>query len=157
MRNARLLKHSTNAQPSRFDDDVVSALEEVGILLGYLGREPDARLQSCFADTNKSDSVAKFPVKPPTTSYADFLNRISELQSSVRHSGNVSHAAELETDPLTDKAFILWARDFLSALSAPATADSIRITTGYMKFRFTGCKKGGWILLINPPLKPRSR
>jgi hypothetical protein len=119
-----------------FDEELLFALRDIGALLEYLGREPDARLQSCFGDTNVLKGKGKLGIRPPSKTYLEFLNRVSAIQSRINSSGFFSHEECPRADALTDAAFILWTRDFLSALSAPATPDSIRITNGYMKYRF---------------------
>jgi hypothetical protein len=122
---------------SLFNDEPLLALSDIGVLLEYLGREPDARLQGCFSDTRQSKGQANVIVKPPSKTYTEFLNRIYTIQAQYDSRGKFEDHRS-DAVELIDKAFVFWARDFLSALSAPATADSIRITNSYMNQRFDG-------------------
>ena len=63
---------------------------------------------------------------PPCASYADFQTRLTRIRISAGPSGNP------EIDDLT---FLRWSKDFLSAVAAPATIESISITREYMKAR----------------------
>ena len=139
---------------NRFDIEVECALSDISVLLDYLGKQPNAKLQSCFQISSKppdGTSVAITPsgatsspggITPPANTYFEFLNRISLIQSKFADTGNIREGDNQDKNQLTNVAFVLWTRDFLSALAAPATAGSIRITNAYMEQRFTKSKNG---------------
>jgi hypothetical protein len=119
-----------------FMQELISALSDIGILLEFLGREPDARLQSFFKKARKLNEQSDIQTEPPSKTYSAFLNRISMIQAEYDEKGKISEEGPVGPNGLTNAAFVLWTRDFLSALAAPSTADSIRITNEYMKHRF---------------------
>lgn len=116
------------------------ALQDVSILLQYLGELPDARLLGYFKDTQTklTDTGARRSV-PPCDDYATFLRRVFQIAAAFQ-----TGRTELlpEEDPPryvggggSAVAFVYWSRDFLSAVSAPATAESIRITHDFLVCR----------------------
>jgi hypothetical protein len=66
---------------AQFGDELILALRDIGVLLEYFGREPDARLQGCFSDTRQSKGQVNVLVKPPSKTYSEFLNRIYKIQT----------------------------------------------------------------------------
>jgi hypothetical protein len=117
--------------------DINRALHDISVLLEYLGKIPDARLLSYFKDTQ--DQVGEVAVKrtaPPCSSYTEFLNLIFQISSAFQ-TGRPDLLPTLPTPsdhqaPLSATGFVYWSRDFLSAVAAPATADSIRLTHDYI-------------------------
>jgi hypothetical protein len=114
---------------------------DVSVLLEFLGQRADSLLQSHFDDT-RGDLAA--PVNrlasPPCKSYKSFLNRLAVI--GVRQSGLQAHdqddamsVAPAGGDGLSDKAFLSFSRDFLAAVAAPATVESIRVTRAYVEAR----------------------
>jgi len=99
------------------------------VLLKHLQRQSDNRLQAHFDDTHLPEVRPLRLATPPCASYADFQTRltcISETGVSATRSGKP------EIDDLT---FLRWSKDFLSAVAAPATVESILITREYMEAR----------------------
>lgn len=97
-------------------------VEYIFVLLNYLQRQNDNRLQAHFEDTRLPEVRPVRLAMPPCASYADFqtrLTRIREKGISGERSGNP------EIDDLT---FLRWSKDFLSAVAAPATIETISIT-----------------------------
>jgi len=104
-------------------------VEYIFVLLNYLQRQNDNRLQAHFEDTRLPEVRPVRLAMPPCASYADFqtrLTRIREKGISGERSGNP------EIDDLT---FLRWSKDFLSAVAAPATIETISITQEYMRAR----------------------
>ena len=102
------------------------------VLLKHLQRQSDNRLQAHFDDTHLPEVRPLRLATPPCASYADFQTRltcISETGVSATRSGKP------EIDDLT---FLRWSKDFLSAVAAPATVESILITREYDYARVYG-------------------
>jgi hypothetical protein len=116
--------------------DINRALQDISVLLDYLGTLPDGRLLSYFEDTQSrvADSAAKHTV-PPCAGYSEFLSLIFKIGSAFQ-TGRPDLLPELPAPPhglpLSAEAFLFWSRDFLAAVAAPATADSIRLTHDYI-------------------------
>ncbi|MBV8522675.1 MAG: hypothetical protein JOY71_11225 [Acetobacteraceae bacterium] len=102
-------------------------LWEISVLLGYLGRQSNNRLQAQFEDTRSklSSHLGQIGV-PPETSYGAFNKKLSEA------SCNLEAGKDLTPDEVS---FLEWARDFLAAVAAPATVESIEITRNYTEIR----------------------
>ncbi|MBV9251747.1 MAG: hypothetical protein JO227_21210 [Acetobacteraceae bacterium] len=101
----------------------------------YLGKLPDARLMAYFEDTHNriADGVTR-PAIPPCASYAAFLTHLSDISAAFQ-AGRVPEPLPPGRDgspPLAPEAFIYWTRDFLAAIAAPATAESILLTENYV-------------------------
>lgn len=135
----------SGTEPGRepfFTKEIDAALRDTVVLLQFLGRASDGRLQSHFQDTR--DQVAGTSSKkttPPCKSYFEFLNRLSAIHGRFRKAEGQKDQDWLfelpkEGDPaLSDCAFVLWSRDFLAGVAAPATADTVRLTAAYMERR----------------------
>lgn len=137
--------------------EVNRALQDISLLLNYLGELPEARLLSYFGDTQNriSDGPSKKTV-PPCASYPEFLNRLHEIASAFqtgRFTPQLAPAAEGQA-PVSAVAFVYWSRDFLSAVAAPATAQSIRVTHEYILQRARSCAGFGWLRGMRQPPKP---
>ncbi len=65
--------------------DINRALQDVSLLLEYLGALPEGRLLSFFEDTqrNLSASATKTTV-PPCASYPEFLNRLADISRAFQ-------------------------------------------------------------------------
>ena len=117
--------------------DIDRALHDISALLEYLGTAPDGRLLGYFADTQGriGDGGAKRTV-PPCASYTEFLSlifQVGEAFQTGRQELLPTLPAPAEGQPkLSPEAFVYWSRDFLSAVAAPATAESIRLTRDYV-------------------------
>jgi hypothetical protein len=113
---------------SRVNIEVQCALSDIGVLLDYLGKQPNTKLQSCFQVARKPPDrppvaiTSPNDIVPPANTYFEFLNRISMIQSRFADTGNIHEGENQDQNQLTNIAFVLWTRDFLSALAAPATA-----------------------------------
>jgi hypothetical protein len=131
-----------------FESEVRSALRDVWVLLKFLGRADDARLQSYFKDAGGPTQVGILkPISPPCKRYDEFLNRLTQIQSDAdnkKDRGQITPVVltpEAANPELGDLPFLLWSRDFLAAIAAPATADTIRMTTVFLQNRATA--RGG--------------
>ncbi|HEY8288912.1 MAG TPA: hypothetical protein VIG49_06560 [Acetobacteraceae bacterium] len=131
------------------------ALLDVAVLLDFLGEMPEARLLSYFEDTRArvADAVTRATM-PPCSSYRVFLDRLSEISAAFQ-TGKVPPA---RPDPdgaasIGPAGFVYWSRDFLAAVAAPATADSIRLTHDYMVRRARS--RGWWRWLTQRRNRPR--
>ena len=119
------------------------AFKDVWVLLEFLGQQADSRLQAQFEDT-RADLAA--PIRklaaPPCRTYRHFLNRLISI--SYRLSGTGSSATVLPLpagsppegdEGLDDLDFLYFSRDFLAAVAAPATVDTIAVTRAYISAR----------------------
>ena len=99
------------------------------VLLNHLQRQSDNRLQAQFDDTHLPEVRPVRLATPPCASYADFQTRLTR----IRETGvSATPSGKPEIDDLT---FLRWSKDFLSAVAAPATVESISITREYMRAR----------------------
>jgi hypothetical protein len=105
-------------------------VQDCTLLLDYLSRVPDARLDWCFEETrSRASGIPPTRMAAPpaeTRSKAEFLTRLTNIGSQVRE-------APANTFPVdsTEIAFLLATRDFLSAIAWPASVESIRVTQSY--------------------------
>jgi hypothetical protein len=117
--------------------------KDVGLLLEFLGEHADSRLQAHFEDTRVELSA---PIRklatPPCRTYRHFLSRFAAIETRRRSPGAAAEPAAAPTssapegdEQLSDPAFLLFSRDFLAAVAAPATVDSIRVTRSYIAAR----------------------
>lgn len=124
--------------------DINRALQDISLVLAYLGTLPEGRLLSFFDDTQgKISASATKTTLPPCSSYTEFLNRITEIGSAFQ-TGQRPPTPPPGPDgraPLGPEGFVYWSRDFLAAVAAPATAESIRLTHDYMVRR---ARIGNW-------------
>ena len=103
---------------------------DCSLLLDYLSRAPDSRLDWCFDETRgRAGGVppARIAVPPEQTrTKTHFLEELTGLASKVRDAGP-------DGSPLDPKqiALLLTSRDFLSAIAWPATVETIRVTQAY--------------------------
>jgi hypothetical protein len=95
-------------------DELNRASSDGGILLGFLGRADDGRLQFYFADL-KSELAGTLPkhALPPSRSYATFLSRLRQIRDSIANKEKISSSIPVpqqqqpNTDPLiSDAAFL---------------------------------------------------
>ena len=131
-------------------------LTDIKTLLDYLGRLDNGRLQAHFDDTRAAVTEAvQFRAVPPCRTYAAFLARLAWLGTSITMGHwpaapmpDSSIAAAMPpatpgaqgrpnevTEPLGDIPFLVWSRDFLAAVAAPATVESIEVTRAYVQTR----------------------
>jgi hypothetical protein len=137
-----------------YDGGVESALRDVWVLIKFLGRADDARLQSYFEDAGGVTKIAVLrPISPPCRRYGDFLNRLARIQSDLESKKPLSvdiaptdGSSDGKSPKLSDVGFILWARDFLAAIAAPATADTIRMTTVFLEHRAVQPSIPQWLM-----------
>jgi len=139
-------------QPKNWHE-IGRALRDIEVLLGYLGTQPDGRLLAYFADTQSrvGDGAARRTV-PPCSSYPQFLDLITQISAAFEtgRQSALPDALPKQPDgkPVSAEGFVLWARDFLAAVAAPATADSILLTREYVHRR-----SASWVRL--PRLRRR--
>ena len=144
-------------------DAVHAVLREVGLLLDYLNRQAEPRLNRYFDaaafQALSKDELSRAPI-PPCTDLGYFLGRIAAIaaqgrdgeptattqprsfkEPSPENGDGASQGEAAGTLPgsrLGDLAFLIWARDFLTSVAAPATLDTIRVTRAYRAYRATG-------------------
>jgi hypothetical protein len=106
------------------------AIRDVRLLLDYLDISPDNRLLTQFEDTRPDRAAAAPPItKPPCSKYRDFLSRLAAIEKGTQEAAESKETVAPSVDPdLDDLSFLLWTRNFLAIVAAPATLDSIRIT-----------------------------
>jgi len=131
--------------------------DDVRVLLEFLGQRADSLLQSHFDDTRGDLAApARRLASPPCKSYKHFLSRLASigrrLSSPDRNDeppatrlgpvaairvglGEAIRVGPFDEDDLSDPAFLSFSRDFLAAVAAPATVDSIRVTRAYVNVR----------------------
>jgi len=111
------------------------------LLLEFLGQRADSRLQAHFDDTRPDlASPMQKLATPPCKSYKKFLNRLVSIghnlsAEATTGQGKRSRADTNRGDDLSDTAFLSFSRDFLAAVAAPATVNSIRVTRAYVDAR----------------------
>jgi hypothetical protein len=120
--------------------EVNRALQDIAVLLEYIGKLPDARLLSYFDDTRSqiADGAIKNAL-PPVGCYPAFLSCLSDIAAAFE-SGDKNLLPHIparsdQCAPLTAIGFVYWSRDFLASVAAPATADSIRLTQHFLILR----------------------
>jgi hypothetical protein len=110
-------------------------LKHTFVLLDYLERQSDNRLQAQFDHTRKKMSLnfAKLAIAP-CDEYEQFLPIFHSLETKP----DVSLTVE-------DEAFLPLSRDFLAAVAHPATVETICITREYINTRNT-CGLRDWYI-----------
>ena len=118
-------------------------IRDVSLLLEFLGQQADSRLQAHFEDTrgDLSAPVRRLGV-PPCRTYRHFLNRLVAIGGPLP--GLSVESTPAPTPPpsapegdedLGDIAFLYFSRDFLAAVAAPATVETICVTRAYKAAR----------------------
>jgi hypothetical protein len=120
-------------------EEISTAVSDTSVLLEYLGRLPDGRLQAQFVEADAKTNFSKLPFKAPCESYSEFLNELCALWLEYKNNKGIS-AAPIESLKISKLAFLFWSRDFLAALAGPATADSVQFTNNYVSWRFVSGK-----------------
>jgi hypothetical protein len=121
--------------------EIARTIEDVRVLLEFLGRQADNLLQAQFEDTRAGlGATMRRLAVPPCRTYRHFLNRFTVLQSKIHNptqdTPSPTRVSPAEGDEeLSDLAFLYLSRDFLAAVAAPATVDSIRVTNAYFACR----------------------
>jgi hypothetical protein len=111
------------------------ALADTLVLLEYLGRQSDSRLQAQFDDTRgQLTSRTAVSAVPPCKSYAEFLTRLARIEGSQPVILELKQPRG-EPAQLDDLSFLRWSRDFLAAVAAPTTVQSIELTRDYTAAR----------------------
>jgi hypothetical protein len=122
---------------------LVNALRDIETLLDYIERSPSIRLMSWFTETRLPTDMSAPPTIPQPCPYAQFHSRLAGILSRFPRKRPVgspetdekqgAQAVEKQAD---DIAFVCHCRDFLSAIAAPVTAESIRLTDEFIRCRF---------------------
>lgn len=100
-------------------------LHHIYVLLDYLERQADNRLQEQFDDTREKLNVnSRKAAIAPCNKYDEFFVRLAQL----RKKQGITFNAE-------DEQFLRSSRDFLAAVAHPATVEAICITRQYIKNR----------------------
>lgn len=99
--------------------EVEGAIRDVGVLLEFLGKAPDQQLQLQF---NGAGGGKSLNISTPSKTYWEFLNRVTTIRASYQQTGEVDGKFLSGNPSLTDRAFLLWAQDFLAALASPGVA-----------------------------------
>lgn len=112
-------------------------LHHIFVLLDYLERQSDNRLQKQFDDTRQKLNVNSPKVAiAPCCKYDEFFVRLAQLRKKL----DVTFSA-------ADEQFLRSSRDFLAAIAHPATVETIYITREYIKNRTTRGSRPWRILL----------
>jgi hypothetical protein len=150
-------------------EELATTFSDTMVLLEFLGRRGDCRLQAHFDDTRGDLAVPGNKLAtPPCKSYRHFLNRlmrIGEHPSGTGSTGGEQPARPAEDDDgLADAAFLSFSRDFLAAVASPATVDSIRVTRAYVDARrqstlrwLTGWLRHGGSVSVDPTVNGAHR
>jgi hypothetical protein len=144
---------ATEPAPSdNLSKEAARATEDVRVLLEFLGRRADSLLQAQFEDTrvDRGASLRRLAA-PPCRTYKHFLNRFTVIETKfhdpkpAQDTPSPTLASPPEGDEeLSDLAFLYLSRDFLAAVAAPATVDSIRVTNAYVARRRHSLFSGLW-------------
>ena len=122
-------KIDANAERSRI-------FGEVSDLLAFLGKNADSLLQSQFDDMrHELAAPARKLALPPCKSYKEFLERLASIGPRLSAPDTGGGAAPDSKVGPSEDAFLLFSRDFLAAVAAPATVESIRFTQAYVQER----------------------
>lgn len=147
---------ATESTPlDKLAEETRHAIKDVRVLLEYLGRRADNLLQVQFEDTRADLSVPMRRVAvPPCRTYKHFLTRFVAIESRfpdlrpMAEAPSPSSGSPPEGDEgLTDLAFLYLSRDFLAAVAAPATVNSIQTTNAYVAARRHSFFKQLWLRL----------
>jgi hypothetical protein len=107
------------------EDDRERLLHHIFVLLDHLERQSDNRLQAHFKDIrSKLSANSTIVARPPCDTYVEFLARVTEIRQKSCGTSN-----------LEDERFLRWSRDFLAAVAAPSTVETISITREYIRTR----------------------
>jgi hypothetical protein len=121
------------------EDDGQRLLHQVFVLLDFLERQNDNRLQAHFDDTRAKLGIGTArAAMPPCDKYADFFTRLTEIRKNPNN-----------TLGLEDERFLRLSRDFLAAVAAPVTVETIAITHEYVRTR-TAWAANGWRTWLLP-------
>jgi hypothetical protein len=111
-------------------EGVERLVADCSLLLDYLSRAPDSRLDWCFDETRgRAGGIPPSRIAVPpeqTKTKAQFLEALTDLASQVRQ----AEPGQFPLDP-KEVALLLTSRDFLSAIAWPATVETIRVTQAY--------------------------
>jgi hypothetical protein len=158
-------------EPPLLTSDAVHALlREVALLLDYLNRLPEPRLNRYFGSAAAQVLAIQTPLAtpiPPCGDLSYFLGRIATIAARGKEapptvttqpdwfkdlpepSPPAPDGTPQELKPTTlpgsrlgDLAFLIWTRDFLTSVAAPATLDTIRVTRAYRAHRATRAVPG---------------
>jgi hypothetical protein len=132
-------KQPSSDQSKQPEDEPRKIFRHISVLLDWLERQSDNRLEAQFEETRSKLSAPPGQIAvPPCKRYATFLMRLSQIESSLRE-GTPPSGSQVQAnqdDPaLDDISFLRWSRDFLAAIAAPVTVESIEITRQFMELR----------------------
>jgi hypothetical protein len=117
------------------DYDRKQLLRHIFVLLDYLERQSDNRLQAQFDDTRQKLSLTTPKVAlAPCDKYDEFFIRLAQLRTKPE--------ASVTAD---DEQFLRVSRDFLAVVAHPATVETICITREYINTRNTYGLRGWYI------------
>jgi hypothetical protein len=133
-------------------------LRDVGLLLDYLNRLPEMRLERCFQSANQQSGMTQISrYNPPCASQSYFLTRITAIAAledkasatmdiTEPQVSNMDGSKQIESGAgeaahLGNLAFLIWSRDLLSALASPATLDTIRVTRAFRAGRMMNSRR----------------
>ena len=130
-------KNDNRERPEGYEAGNFKRVERVFLLLDHLQKQGNIRLQTQFEDQRQyqilpSPSIAK----PPVSTYQDFLKRLVELRKSICQHPRAPIATDYDV-------LLRQSEDFLAAVAAPATSETIATTRGYIKTR-TDWALQGW-------------
>lgn len=121
---------------------------EVQFLLSHLQRLPETRIPRYFGDHAIQRSTQDGSPQPPTHDLGYFLGRIGAVTKAYQNGEPVEKIdppgpkpqqnGPAMPDPgakLTDYAFLVWARDFLAAITHPASVQTIKVTRAFREHR----------------------
>jgi len=119
------------------------ALKDVWVLLDFLGRQADSRLQAQFEDTRIGLATPSCKLAaPPCRTYRHFLKRVMSISDTLSGSDPAAPAQSPTAgsppegdEGMEDLDFLYFTRDFLAAVAAPATVHTIGVTRAYINAR----------------------
>jgi hypothetical protein len=140
--------------PLTTSGSVQAVLRDVGLLLDYLNRLPEAPLDPYFRPEAGPAGGATRGATPPCADKTYFLGRIAAIAARGADAkptdtteppggppaipAGQDTPADRDGSRLADLAFLIWSCDFLAAIARPATLDTIRVTRAYRAARMMG-------------------
>ena len=71
-------------------EEISTAISDTSVLLEYLGRLPDGRLQAQFVEADAKTNFPKLPFKAPCERYSKFLNELCALWLEYKNNKGIS-------------------------------------------------------------------
>jgi len=130
-------KNDDRERPKGDKSDNLKRVERVFLLLDHLQKQGNTRLQAQFQKQRQWQvSPSPLVAKPPVSGYRNFLKQLVKLRKSIYRDPDASIATD-------EDVLLRQSEDFLAAVAAPATVETIATTQKYIITR-TQWAHQGW-------------